>query len=444
MSDFQELPLGTGVWHLPQRYDLSTLAYIGGGQFGQVVSVLDTFTQSMVAIKKFTRPFENSEHAKRTYREIKILRHLNGGPHNNVLQLIDVFTPQMDIATLTDIYMVTELAESNLREVINHNDLSEAHIRLLMYRLLVGLKYIHSSGVIHRDLKPENIALWSDCSLRIIDMGLAKWGHSPKDTPYVQTRWYRAPEVVTLCDYDDRSDMWSFGCILAECFTHTVTFPGVDTVSQFVQIFEKRGTPPASLLDKVPSDAIRSFMRSLGHRKSTPMSKFVPNASPVAIDLLEKLLCYDPAARLSAEAALEHPFFAESHNPECEPTCIKFDASFEPEERTVDGWKELILAEILSIQAVPPMLSLEGQFFPELADTPADLAAMSLEDPTAFAFPTLPDALVPAGIVGDGLGITPEFMDPEQAAQYAAQKAALADPNFDPSAAYPGLSNPFQ
>lgn len=151
----------SGVLHLRNEYDSRTIDYVGGGQFGQVIACLDTSTGERVAIKKFTRPFDDIEHAKRAFREITILRHLMGGPLNNVLRLIDAYTPQPCVEQMDDVYMVAELAESNLRQVIHSNVLSEEHIRILMYRLLVGIRYIHSAGIMHRDLKPENIAVWS-------------------------------------------------------------------------------------------------------------------------------------------------------------------------------------------------------------------------------------------------------------------------------------------
>lgn len=120
-------------------------------------------------------------------------------------------------------------------------------------------------------------------------MGLARWGQSPQDirnTPYVQTRWYRAPEVVTLCDYGLASDMWSFGCIMAECYTQAVTFPGVDTVSQFVKIFEKLGTPDQAVQDAVPSASIKTFIQSLGTLSESlaPAAALSPCWSPVRAD----------------------------------------------------------------------------------------------------------------------------------------------------------------
>jgi serine/threonine protein kinase len=87
-------------------------------------------------------------------------------------------------------------------------------VRFLTYQITVGLKYMHSAGIVHRDLKPENIAVWADCKIKIIDFGLARQdaaGGGGKNTVYVCTRWYRAPEVILLNPYDHRSDLWSLG-----------------------------------------------------------------------------------------------------------------------------------------------------------------------------------------------------------------------------------------
>ncbi len=150
------------------------------------MSVSDTMLShhSSVAVKRFTRPFENLQHARRTLREILSLKvgegrgsprpppttqhqpplsqHLRGGAHNHVLQFLGLYSPQATTGgELHDLYMVTELCDSDLRTVLSHNQLTEAHIQLIMYRVACGMRYIHSAGIIHRDLKPENIAVFA-------------------------------------------------------------------------------------------------------------------------------------------------------------------------------------------------------------------------------------------------------------------------------------------
>ncbi|EDQ90009.1 uncharacterized protein MONBRDRAFT_2871, partial [Monosiga brevicollis MX1] len=170
-----------------------------------------------VAIKKFTRPFQDREFALRTLREMRILRHLRGGPENHVVQFLGAYTPDASLDLLEQVYVVIEALDFDLRKILNSRRLSEDLIRHIMVQVAQGLEYMHSANVLHRDLKPENIACNSDTSVRIIDMGLCRTQRQAKDTPYVQTRFYRAPEIVCLCEYDRPADWWSFGAILAEC-----------------------------------------------------------------------------------------------------------------------------------------------------------------------------------------------------------------------------------
>ncbi|EGD82769.1 CMGC/MAPK/P38 protein kinase [Salpingoeca rosetta] len=279
------------VWHLPALVIPESVQFLGGGTFGRVVGV-NTSNGGQFAVKKFTNPFQDATFALRTYREICILRHLsrNGCPH--VLQYIGTYSPQPEDVPLQELYVVTEKCDSDLRTVLRHNKLTVPHIQLITYRILCGLYFIHSAGVIHRDLKPENVAIFEDCSVRIIDMGLSRGRNGGNDTPYVQTRFYRAPEVVALCEYDQSADVWSFGCILCECFGSNIPFPGRNTPEQFYEIFRKIGTPPQSFLDHVPTDAVRTHIASLGQRPRQAIQEFVPTATPEAADLLDSIFVY--------------------------------------------------------------------------------------------------------------------------------------------------------
>ncbi|KAK6016724.1 hypothetical protein OSTOST_17790, partial [Ostertagia ostertagi] len=148
----------------------------------------DLRTGERVAVKKFFRPFQSTIHAKRTYRELKLLRTLK---HPNVLEMIDVFTPDTDVASLNNVYFVSVLMGSDLQNILKIQRLTNDQIQALMYQVLRGLKYIHSAGIVHRDLKPSNIAV----NEIILDFGLAR-AADHEMTGYVATRWYRAPEIM--------------------------------------------------------------------------------------------------------------------------------------------------------------------------------------------------------------------------------------------------------
>jgi len=183
---FYKIDLNKTEWCLPTRY--RDPQPIGSGAYGQVVSSYDSVLKQKVAIKKLSRPFQSATHAKRTYRELRMLKHMN---HENVIGLLDVFSPgEKPDDSFQDVYMVTPLMGADLNNIIKTQKLSDEHVQFLIYQILRGLKYIHSAGIIHRDLKPSNIAVNEDCELRILDFGLAR----PTElemTGYVATRWYR-------------------------------------------------------------------------------------------------------------------------------------------------------------------------------------------------------------------------------------------------------------
>lgn len=136
--------------------------------------------------------------------------------HKNIIKLINVFSPQKCLDDFQDVYMVMELMEANLCQVVNL-ELDHERLSYLLYQLLCGVRHLHAAGIIHRDLKPSNIAVKSDCSLKILDFGLARTAtQSFSMTPYVVTRYYRAPEVILGMSYSGTVDIWSVGCIFGE------------------------------------------------------------------------------------------------------------------------------------------------------------------------------------------------------------------------------------
>ncbi|KAJ7397850.1 Mitogen-activated protein kinase 11 [Pitangus sulphuratus] len=159
---------------------------------GKGSSAYDTKTRQKVAVKKLSRPFQSLIHARRTYRELRLLKHMK---HENVIGLLDVFTPATSIENFNEVYLVTNLMGADLNNIVKCQKLTDDHIQFLIYQLLRGLKYIHSAGIIHRDLKPSNLAVNEDCELRILDFGLARQTDDEM-TGYVATRWYRAPEIM--------------------------------------------------------------------------------------------------------------------------------------------------------------------------------------------------------------------------------------------------------
>ena len=222
-------------FELDTRYKI--IESIGNGAYGVVCSAVDASSDSKVAIKKISRAFDVLTTAKRTYRELKILKHFK---HDNIISIKNILAPPEDLDKFQDVYVVLDLMETDLHHII-HSDqpLSEEHVTYFLYQILRGLKYIHSANVLHRDLKPGNLLVNSNCELKIGDFGMARGlCSSPSEqkrvmTEYVATRWYRAPELMlSLNEYSQAIDMWSVGCIFAEMLGRRPLFPGTNYLNQ--------------------------------------------------------------------------------------------------------------------------------------------------------------------------------------------------------------------
>uniref|UniRef100_F6T736 Stress-activated protein kinase JNK n=1 Tax=Callithrix jacchus TaxID=9483 RepID=F6T736_CALJA len=199
-SQFYSVQVADSTFTVLKRYQ--QLKSIGSGAQGIVCAAFDTVLGINVAVKKLSRPFQNQTHAKRAYRELVLLKCVN---HKNIISLLNVFTPQKTLEEFQDVYLVMELMDANLCQVI-HMELDHERMSYLLYQMLCGIKHLHSAGIIHRDLKPSNIVVKSDCTLKILDFGLARTACTNfMMTPYVVTRYYRAPEVILGMGYKENA-----------------------------------------------------------------------------------------------------------------------------------------------------------------------------------------------------------------------------------------------
>ena len=341
------------VKHNQQTYNFvvdiryTQLETIGTGAYGVVCSAMDTKLGRKVAIKRITSPFDILTTAKRTYRELKILKHFER--HDNIISILDIMAPPDDLTEFKDIYVVLDLMESDLHHII-HSDqpLSDEHNKYFLYQMLRGLKYIHSANVLHRDLKPSNLLINSNCELKIGDFGMARGlsisaeDHTMFMTEYVATRWYRAPELMlSLSEYTFSIDMWSVGCIFAEMIGRKQLFPGKNYINQLKLILGVVGTPSKEFFSKIGSDRVKTFLNSLPPRDRINLSELYPGINPDALSLLDNLLQLDPTARSTATDALTHKYFTSYHSTDDEPICpVKFNFDFERTLITKDAVKK--------------------------------------------------------------------------------------------------------
>eukprot|EP00884_Botryococcus_braunii_P013709 jgi/Botrbrau1/22339/Bobra.0002s0017.1 len=333
-----------------RKFELQTK--LGKGAYGVVWRAIDKKTKEVVALKKIFDAFQNATDAQRTFREIMFLQELTN--HENIIRLLNVIRAEND----RDIYLVFEYMETDLHAVIRANILEEIHKQYIMYQLFRALKYMHSAELLHRDIKPSNVLLNSECVVKLADFGLARSvaqleqfdSNSPVLTDYVATRWYRAPEILFGSNrYTYGVDMWSAGCILGELLGGKPIFPGSSTLNQLQRIMEVTGRPGKDDLEVIQSPYAATMLESMGGNDRKEMFQLFPNASEEATDLLEKLLRFNPAKRLSAAEALQHPYVSQFHNPEDEPDCdhvvtIPIDDNT---KYTINEYREKLYHEIM-------------------------------------------------------------------------------------------------
>jgi len=322
---------------------------LGRGAYGVVCSAIDRTNDRKVAIKKIPKAFEDMTDAKRILREVKLLRHFK---HENIIGLYDLIHPPEN-GSFDDLYIVLDFMETDLHQIVySKNELTDEHVQYFIYQVLRGLKFIHSAHVIHRDLKPSNLLLNGNCDLKICDFGLARGVSAEADyelTEYVVTRWYRAPEVMCSCQqYDHKIDVWSTGCILAEILGRKPLFPGDDYIKQMNLIFGTLGTPTEQDMSFITNEKALEYIRGLTKQPKVPWSKLFPTANPQALDLLDKMLAFNPNRRISVDDALKHPYLRGLHNPRTEYNCkVPFDFDYEQGDMTRDTLKEHLWEEIL-------------------------------------------------------------------------------------------------
>ena len=173
---------------------------------------------------------------------------------------------------------------------------------------------MHRKRIIHRDLKPQNILIDDHCDVKIADFGLARI-YSVPIRPYtnqVVTLWYRAPELLLgALDYSTPIDIWSLGCIFAELVTKNPLFTGDSELDQIFKIFKILGTPTEA--DWPGFKSLKNYQSQIPAYQRNAFTSFIPGhcLDQIGMDLMERMLVYDPLKRITAKSALEHPYFEE-------------------------------------------------------------------------------------------------------------------------------------
>ncbi|KAK8861055.1 hypothetical protein M9Y10_012747 [Tritrichomonas musculus] len=310
------------VIRLPQITDrFVTIKEIGKGRYGTVQKCKDKVTGEIVAVKKIIKHENKSINFQQTtIREVKLLRELK---HPNIIDLKFVVETEDSEKTF---YLVEEYCEYDLCALLHKKSLDINHLKSIMKQFLIVLQYCAGQNVIHRDLKPANMFITKNGFLKLGDFGFArKIKNKGRYTNTIITQWYRPPEIIILNSqpdfdykYKTEVDIWSAGCILYEMVTGKPLFKAkLDSdISQLDAIYSICGPLPGILFEKYKNIAKGDLFEMCKKEnrynlKDYLESKFKDTEFISLIPLLLQMLNLNPEKRISAEDALNDPFFRE-------------------------------------------------------------------------------------------------------------------------------------
>ncbi|KXN87710.1 Dual specificity protein kinase pom1 [Leucoagaricus sp. SymC.cos] len=301
--------------HLAYRYEV--IDTLGKGSFGQVLQCRDHCTGESVAIK-IIRNKKRFHH--QALVEIKILDNLrkwDADEKHHVVKMNDHFYFRNHLC------IAMELMSINLYELIKANGFvgfTTSLIRRFTTQMLMSLILMRHHRIVHCDLKPENVLLKHPMksAIKVIDFGSSCFEHE-KIYTYIQSRFYRSPEVILGMNYHMAIDMWSLGCILAELYTGYPIFPGENEQEQLSCIMEVLGVPDKEFVNRSSrkklffdtNSAPRPVVNSKGRRRrpgSRTLTQALKCSDEEFVDFIAKCLVWDPERRMKPQAAMRHPF----------------------------------------------------------------------------------------------------------------------------------------
>ncbi|CAL8360561.1 unnamed protein product [Lota lota] len=306
--------------HIAYRFEV--LEVIGKGSFGQVLKCLDHKTNEMVAIKMIRNKKRFHHQALVELQILDIVKRKDPENLHNVIHMNEYFYFRNHLC------ISFELLGVNLYELIKKNNFqgfSVALIRRFTHALLCCLQMLHAEKIIHCDLKPENILLSQrgPGNIKVVDFGSSCYEQQRVYT-YIQSRFYRSPEVILGQPYSMAIDMWSLGCILAELYTGGPLFPGESEVEQMACIMEVMGMPPDDFVQTASRK--RLFFDSKGNPRNITNSKGKkrkPNSKDLSavlktndahfLDFIKRCLAWDPATRMTPDEGVQHPWIMQGN-----------------------------------------------------------------------------------------------------------------------------------
>lgn len=301
---------GTVLQTLKDPRNYEELNVIGNGAYGTVFRARDKTTDTIVALKKMKFFLTEDGVPMAILREISLLKQLEKFDHPNIVRLLDIcHGPRLEKEM--SLYLVFEHVHQDLASYLEKcppPGLAKDRIKDIIWQILSGVDFLHSHRIVHRDLKPQNLLVTKDGNVKLTDFGLARiYEFYTLLTSVVVTLWYRSPEVLMGLPYATPVDIWSCGCIFAELFLRKPLFPGQFEMDQLQKVFDIVGTPTEQ--DWPEKAALtRSNFRVSPTRRWLDV---VPEMDEQAQDLVQKMLSFDPAQRITASEALVHPYFSE-------------------------------------------------------------------------------------------------------------------------------------
>lgn len=292
------------------------IVQVGEGTYGKVYKAKNAVTDEYVALKKLRLETEREGFPITAIREIKLLQSFE---HENIVGLLEIMVEH------NQIYMIFDYLDHDLTGLLSHPDLilEECHRKFIFKQLMDGLNYLHKKRVLHRDIKGSNILLDNVGKVKIADFGLARTmkivntNELPDYTNRVITIWYRPPELLLgATDYGREIDIWGVGCLLLELYSKTAAFKGFDEVSQLCKIYNIMGTPNVQDWPDISNLPWFEMLKPKVNKSSQFDTIYEDLMSPASFDLAKKLLTLNPQKRLSAEEALQHPYFTEDPQPQ--------------------------------------------------------------------------------------------------------------------------------
>ncbi|KAG6814452.1 negative regulator of the PHO system [Tricholoma furcatifolium] len=278
----------------------------GEGTYATVYKGRSKTTNEIVALKEINLDAEEGTPST-AIREVSLMKELK---HVNIVRLHDVMHSESKLT------LVFEYCEQDLKKYMDttgdRGALDPVTVRSFMYQLLKGTAFCHENQVLHRDLKPQNLLINKKGELKVGDFGLARAFGVPVNTfsNEVVTLWYRAPDVLLGSrTYNTSIDLWSCGCIFAEMISGTPLFRGRDNQDQLLHIMRIIGTPTDAQFAKMAKDSPEIQIKQYQRYPKMNLAQVLPKASREAIDLLDRLLKFDPTERITANEALSHPYF---------------------------------------------------------------------------------------------------------------------------------------